>query len=135
MRNDCDCEKGRKRVRVLDAHPADPAPVVEPRADPAREGQHSLACINCLDMHLAYALELSYEPNAEQPYSEERFLLIGTLRAAQDHAAALGLAPLAARIRATRLALDDRAPSECVPPFVRAYIAERASENLRKADI
>ena len=134
MKDDCGCENGKKRVtRVLGADPD--AAKAQASAEPAREASSALACVHCLDMHLAYALELAYEPAAADELSEERFLLVGTLRAAQDHAAALGRHSLAQRIRALRLSLAGARPAEKVPPFVRTYIDERRAERTNDSNI
>ena len=134
MKDDCECEGGKKQVkRVLGADPG--VAKAEKTAEAAREEPCALACIHCLDMHIAYALELSYEPAAADDLAEERFLLVGTLRAAQDHAVALGRHSLAARIRALRLSLDGARPAEKVPPFVRAYLDERRAEQMNHPDI
>ncbi len=117
--NDCHCKDKAKRATAA--------------GDP--KGTPSLACVHCLDMHLAYALELAYEPAAAEELSEERFLLVGTLRAAQDHADALGRRALAQRIRSLRKSLDGKTSLEAVPKFVRVYLDERRNEKLNRSDI
>lgn len=116
--SDCPCKQKAGQAARRAAETGDP------------KGTPSLACLHCLDMHLAYALELSYEPASADPLSEERFLLVGTLRAAQDHALALSRRSLACRIREVRKSLDEALPLAIVPPFVRVYLDERRAEAL-----
>ncbi len=73
---------------------------------------NTLACERCLEGHLGYAAVLSIEAAEDSSRVVERRLCLGNLKAAEQHARALGRDALRATIREARhaFAAGDTAP-------------------------
>ncbi len=83
-----------------------------PAAVPQASHEPGLACERCLEGHIGYAAVLAIEVAEDASRIVERRLCIGNLKAAEQHARALGRDALRATIREARhaFAAGDPAP-------------------------
>ena len=96
----CTCEQRREEAAT-----AESAEAVSVLLD-IRGAGHPLACRDCLEKHLAKAVEQAREYAEDGSRRAERLCCIGNLGCAEDHAVALGLGALAESIRAARRAFQ-----------------------------
>jgi hypothetical protein len=83
-----------------------------PAAAPPSSHEPGLACERCIEGHLGYAAVLAAEVAEDASRIVERRLCLGNLKAAEQHARALGRDALRATIREARhaFAAGDPAP-------------------------
>ena len=103
----CSCNNGRA-ANAEGNTPRAPRDIVQ---IVVRDGSHPLACVRCLEKHIAQAYIYAREWEEARERETEWLLCVGNLGCAGEHARALGRRDYAARIKAARISFADGDPS------------------------